>query len=158
MTDIIIEYFNDTHARITTDTSIKRELSDYFSFLIENHFFNPKVKAGVWDGRIRLFGADGMLPLGLVEKCCEFAKEYDYTCVNKINLENNISKESFDAWLLKHPIYKDGTPVELHVEQYNSVYNILKASRLLCQMPTSSGKSAIVGLVSKYFFCSCEVE
>jgi len=150
MTDIVIEYYNDSYAQIITDMSIRQELIEYFSFFVENHKFNPKVKSGLWDGKIRLFGKEG-LPLGLVDKCIDFANEYNYTISNKIDLKTNISKESFDTWLEQYPIYKSGTRIELHVEQYNSVYNMMKASRLLTSLPTSGGKSAIIGLCSKYY-------
>ena len=41
--------------RIDAEDSIKRELSDYFTFPVPGAKFMPSVKNKYWDGNIRLY-------------------------------------------------------------------------------------------------------
>jgi hypothetical protein len=53
--DIQIIKVNNTHIKIEAEESIKRELSDYFTFPVPGAKFMPSVRNKYWDGNIRLF-------------------------------------------------------------------------------------------------------
>ena len=56
MTDIIsIRKVNEVTVKIFCSPSTAQELSDEFTFTVPNAKFHPKVRARVWDGKIRLF-------------------------------------------------------------------------------------------------------
>ena len=53
MQNIIVDKVNDVYLRIDADASIRRELSDYFSFEVFGYKFTPQFRNRVWDGKIR---------------------------------------------------------------------------------------------------------
>ena len=55
MQNIIVDKVNDVYLRIDADASIRRELSDYFSFEVPGYKFTPQFRNRVWDGKIRLY-------------------------------------------------------------------------------------------------------
>ena len=152
MVDITIEKYDDTYARVTADVSIKMELSDYFCFEAEGARFHRKVKHGLWDGKIRLFGSRyGELPIGLVPSLIKWASKNKYTVDNKVNLNNELSREAFDKWLDEHPVFDGSQQITPHWYQSDAAYHFLTSSRCLLQLPTSAGKSLIIGLCAKYY-------
>ena len=66
MQNIIVDKLNDVYIRIDADASIRRELSDYFSFEVPGYKFTPQFRNRVWDGKIRLYSyATGQMYVGL---------------------------------------------------------------------------------------------
>jgi hypothetical protein len=149
--DIIIDYRNDTYATINADRGILMEISEHFSFYIDNYQFNPKYKAGLWDGMIRIFSYKEGLPLGLIGKLIEFAEEREYTWQNNVDLRTKLSDESIEKWLASHPVYSGNDLLTLHKEQLDSIKYCLQNSRGIIALPTSAGKSLVISLISKYF-------
>lgn len=151
-TDIEIHYYDDTYVHVHADISIKMELSDYFCFEIEGAKFNPKVKNGLWDGMIRLFGQrDGALPAGLKSQLIKWASKNKYTLQDFTCNDNELSAEAFDAWLELHRTFDGAKQITPHWYQHDAVLHALQASRCLLQLPTSAGKSLVIALLSKYF-------
>jgi len=63
----VVAKLNDTFLQISCEKHIAYELNEYFSFKIPNAQFHPKVKARMWDGKIRLFNIQtGQLYFGLL--------------------------------------------------------------------------------------------
>ena len=66
MQNIIVDKLNDVYIKIDADASIRRELSDYFSFEVPGYKFTPQFRNRVWDGKIRLYSyATGQMYVGL---------------------------------------------------------------------------------------------
>lgn len=153
MTDITVHYKNDVHAVVECDPHIKAELSDYFSFFVEGHRFQPKFKHGLWDGRIRLFGVrSGELPLGLINQLKTFADNNSFTITfDERFVYNPYPRDEFNQWLESHPVCSEGKPIEPYWYQSDSVHHALEVNRCLLNLPTSAGKSLIIGLLSKYY-------
>ena len=77
--DIQITKVNNTHIKIEAEESIKRELSDYFTFPVPGAKFMPSVKNKYWDGNIRLFAqTTGKIYTGLYYAVEQFAKDREY--------------------------------------------------------------------------------
>ncbi len=55
METIEIEQIDNAYIRVTSEPAVEQELREYFTFEVPGAKFQPKVKAGIWDGRIRLF-------------------------------------------------------------------------------------------------------
>lgn len=53
MDTLDIEKINEVYTRINADPGVKMELYEYFSFFVDGYRYNPKFKAGIWDGKIR---------------------------------------------------------------------------------------------------------
>jgi hypothetical protein len=55
MSDIIkVEKINEVYMKLISDAGTLQEVSEFFSFRPNGYQFNPKFKARVWDGYIRL--------------------------------------------------------------------------------------------------------
>ena len=81
MSDIItVEPLNEVHMKIIAEASVKTELAEHFSFRPEGYQFNPRFKARVWDGIIRLFSPfKPVLYNGLLTHLQEFCDARGYT-------------------------------------------------------------------------------
>ena len=81
MSDIItVEPLNEVHMKIIAEASVKTELAEHFSFRPEGYQFNPRFKARVWDGIIRLFSPfKPVLYNGLLTHLQEFCGARGYT-------------------------------------------------------------------------------
>lgn len=153
MADIInVEYLNEVDMKITADSSIKMELSDYFSFKPEGVEFHPKVRARIWDGIIRLFQPmRPLLPVGLLKHLKKFCDDRDYVL--------NVCKEYNDT----HTIPDDyayqlaeqiGLNEKFKPRDYQNKYVVhaLRDRRSLNVSPTSSGKSLIIYLIQQHYY------
>ncbi len=152
--DIIIKYQDDTFVKIIAEPSIKCDISDVFCFDIENKKYHPKVKSGIWDGRIRLFSSrNGTLPIGLVDTLISWARSNDYSVedtTKHIYQPNSI--DDYNTWLKTLQVFDGEKIIEPFWYQLASVKHIVASSRGILNLPTSAGKSLIIGLLSKYFF------
>ena len=52
---LVIEKKNEVYLTISTEDSIRKELSDFFKFRVPGASFIPAVRKKFWDGYIRLF-------------------------------------------------------------------------------------------------------
>lgn len=137
--DILISKLNDVYIQIKCDDSIAYELSDYFSYFAKNYRFMPKVKAGIWDGRIRLFDMKkNTLYFGLLDKLAYFAKSHEY----KIDIEGDFLESKPK---IKFSVGDYGPfPFIPYDYQVRAIDIILNKKRRIILSPTSSGKSFIV--------------
>ena len=70
-----LQYVNESFCRVRADASIIMELSDTLTYFKENYKFDPKYKARVWDGKIRLLNKlTGMLYTGLAHRVMKFCQ------------------------------------------------------------------------------------
>ena len=49
---IIIEKKNEVYLKVEAEPSIKKDLSEYFSFEMPGFIFTPQYISRVWDGKI----------------------------------------------------------------------------------------------------------
>ncbi|AIZ02834.1 DNA helicase [Escherichia phage vB_EcoM_VR26] len=151
--DIKINFLNFSHVHVECEDSIFYELRDYFSFEAENYRFNPKFKAGVWDGRIRLLDYNRKLPYGLVNQIKKFADQFGYSfwIDPQITEKEEISRVDFDKWVESKEIYSGHTKITPHWYQTDAVYDGLVNRRKILNLPTSAGKSLIQALLARYY-------
>lgn len=151
--DITIHTKNSSYIKIECDQSIAKELADYFSFEEEGAKFSPLYKAGVWDGRKKLFSSfTKEMYSGLAPYVIKYAKDHDYTVsdltVKKSN--DHITREVIEQFCKALKLHSHGVPIEINDYQVETVYRCIKEERLLPISPTSSGKSLILYCVSRW--------
>ena len=151
MGDVVnVEYINSVHMKVTADPGIRQEISEYFSFKPDGWQFNPKVKARVWDGTIRLY--QPMRPtlfVGLFPKLKEFCEARDY----HLNVPDEIGlDEDFDEDYVSELAKEINCKFVPRDYQSQYVLNALRKRRSLSLSPTSSGKSLIIYLIQQHYY------
>lgn len=141
--DITVAYYNESYAQIHANPGVLREIIDYFSFLTEGYRFHPKVKMGIWDGKIRLVTHQGLIPQGLVEQLQKFASNmmYEIEVDSKLSPEPVVSREEFDMWLNELDIWSGHSQITPHWYQADSVFQGINQRKAVLNLPTSAGKA-----------------
>jgi superfamily II DNA or RNA helicase len=154
MNHLIISKKNEIYLRVETEPHIHQELSEHFTFEIENARFMPQYRSKYWDGKIRLYSNHtGELYVGLLDKLVAWAKNCEYTVEFKDNkfygspFEENemISVEGVSDYM------KSISRHEPRDYQVDAVYDALRYNRKLLISPTASGKSLMIYSIVRYF-------
>lgn len=147
MSLIKIEKYNEVYLRVYADFSIEQELSDFFSFFVDGYRFQPKFKAKLWDGKLRLYNLQRKtLYVGLLDYVIEFANRnnYEYEFVNDVINYTDISFDDVKAFSHSLNLYGRGKPITIYDYQIDAIHTALSKNRALLISPTSSGKSLII--------------
>lgn len=153
---ITIEKIDEVYFRIKAERSIIREISDHFTFEVPGFRFTPAFKNSNWDGRIRLLNLQKQtLYMGLLEEVKQFAAARDYEVkLNYADFANASfsAKEAYD--FVKEIISEVQIPdfdQEPRDYQLKSFIDCVRNNRLLLLSPTSSGKSFMIYLLTRYY-------
>jgi superfamily II DNA or RNA helicase len=151
MADLFIEQVNEVHCRLVCDIGLFLEISDKFTFFTEGYKFNPKFKAGFWDGKIRLANRkNGTIYKGLIPEIVNYCKEH------KISVE-------LDQNLFPEPVFKMApedvkafykqidAPYEPKDYQENAVSIAISSGRSIIISPTASGKSYFLYGLARFY-------
>ena len=149
---------NEVFGIIECDSGIQLEIQDHFSFMVNGARHMPKFKAGIWDGRIRLFNlVTKEFPLGLFNDLVEFCKARDYEIeygdspYGIPNEKNNISAEAVQEFVNSLQCTgKDGKVLEIRDFQYVAVYEALLNKRKVLLASTGAGKSLIAYCIIRW--------
>ena len=77
---LVVAKKDQVYLSISTDDSIRKELSEFFKFKVPGAQFIPAVRKRFWDGYIRLFNLNtNQLYLGLFTYLKEFCDERGYS-------------------------------------------------------------------------------
>ena len=152
---IVVGKINETFLQLSCEKYIAYELNEYFSFKIPNAQFHPKVKARMWDGKIRLFNIQtGQLYLGLLPYLKEWAEKHSYKIQTDIvdakpltGLDIKSIKEFFDSLNL-HCKNKKIIPRDYQIASF---MHCVKSDRTLLLSPTSSGKSLVIYSLIRWY-------
>ena len=145
---IKIEKINNVHLRITSeDYGILQELSDHFTFEVPGYKFMPAYRAGLFDGKIRMYDLHRKtLYVGLLKYVQDFAdrNEYEIKYLNEVVTTTDISikdVKEYAEWLNLHG---RGEPIEIRDYQLDAIHKALSTERTVLLSPTASGKSLII--------------
>ena len=149
MQNIIVDKVNDVYLRIDADASIRRELSDYFSFEVPGYKFTPQFRNRVWDGKIRLYSyATGQLYVGLYPYLKDWCKKKDVHIVESSEILAHNSGIAADIDGLIESYDMSITPRDY---QINAFKFALEYERGLVLSPTASGKSLIIYMLCRHY-------
>lgn len=151
MSDIVkVEYINSVHMKIIADSSIKMELETYFKFRPHGYQFNPRFKARVWDGYIRIFQPmRPVLYVGLLNYLKKFCEEREYELSIPDSLLSNENVPDDYGYEIANEINCKFTPRDY---QNDYIVNAIRNNRSLSLSPTSSGKSLIIYLLQQHYY------
>jgi superfamily II DNA or RNA helicase len=144
------------------DRGVLIELQDHYSFYAEGYQWMPQYKAGMWDGRIRIFNLrDQTLPIGLLNNLIKFCENRNYQMdidplIKPILQANEEDILSYINSLILTDA--DGKMIKARDYQIESVKQILLNEHRTILSPTGSGKSLIIYLTLRYFLEHCTSE
>jgi superfamily II DNA or RNA helicase len=153
---------NHTHLVIDAEQSILYELQDHFCFWAKSYRHTPKFKAGIWDGKIRLFSpAKRVLLAGLFEALVEFAAVKGRNYHIEV-MDNDVygtpggrrmidPKELYDFIVDLDLHDETGKAITIHDYQFAAIYEGLSARRKVLLSPTASGKSLIMYVIVRWW-------
>ena len=143
---IKISHFNEVFSTIETDTHTKHKLMRVFNIQEPGYYFNPMYKLGAWDGRRCLYNGGNLIHCGLIpfikNYCAKSGLEFeDHTRLyptNNIRLDINDFIDSLNL------------PFKPREYQLNAVKECVYYKKLAICSPTSSGKSFIIYMLTRY--------
>ncbi len=144
---IILEKKNEVYLKIEADASIRRELSEFFTFEVPGFKFMPQFRNRIWDGKIRLFSyATGQIYTGLYPYILHWCKE------NKIEVVDGTKIKDIDTDSLCLPEFIEALKIPMEVRDYQkeSFIHSIKKGRCLLLSPTASGKSLIAYMITRF--------
>ena len=113
---IEVEKFNEVYVRVYAEAAIALEISDHFTFIVENRRFIPAFKSGRWDGKIRLYNIHtNRLYYGLLGVLQLFADNHGYTIEYKDNLPelNEYNKKDIETFVDNLDIHSKGNKITI---------------------------------------------
>ena len=152
MQNIIVEKLNDVYIKIDADASIRRELSDYFSFEVPGYKFTHQFRNRVWDGKIRLYSyATGQMYVGLYPYLQEWCKKKNVYIVesSQILTHRSVSAADIDGMIKEYDL-----SIKPRDYQINAFKFALEYDRGLILSPTASGKSLIIYMLVRHYLNS----
>ena len=152
---IVAAKLNETYLQLSCEKHISYELNEYFAFKVPNAQFHPKVRAKMWDGKIRLFNMQtGQLYLGLLPYLKEWADKHTYKLQTDIIDARHLKegdvekiKEFFDSLNL----HCKNKPIIPRDYQIASFLKCVSNDRALLLSPTSSGKSLVIYALIRWY-------
>ncbi len=153
---VTIEKFNDAYLRIKCESSVGRELAEFFQFEVPNAKFMPSVRSRMWDGKVRLFSpGTGKIYYGLLPYVVKFLKEQNY----EITLAGDFEVEPYDRKLIEQYVRSlEKGKFRARDYQIDAIYSVIKNNRGLILSPTGSGKSFIIYVLVRYYLEKLEDE
>lgn len=153
--DIIeVEKYNEVYIRVYANEAISNELRDYFTFTVENYRFNPKYKAGRWDGKIRLYNINtNMLYAGLLGILQLFAEKHNYEIkyLNTINELNDYDIDTIKEFTTQLNLHSKGNKLEIRDYQLTGLQYSINNNRGIIESPTGSGKSLYIYALIRWY-------
>lgn len=134
-----IQHFNESFVLLLGEPAIFEEVCERYTYYAKDYRFNPKYKAGIWDGKIRLINSrTHATPKGLVPDIIDYCLAQGY--------EVEVDPVIVERFKTTIPISEDlvNLPFELYDYQRHAVELVLQKKRRLILSATSSGKSAVI--------------
>lgn len=154
-----VRYIKESERLVITESE-RHEYHQVKLFLtrkMKNHFFDPRVKLGVWNGDVSYFKDSGF-DFGLYREVSDLCKlnKWKFILENPEDLpiNNSITYEKvleFCNYFFANHKAKDGvTPFFPKEHQINAAYQILKNRFCLIEIGTGGGKSLVFAIVAYY--------
>ena len=149
MSDVFIEKINEVYLKIHCDKSTALELRDHFTYQVPGYKWTPAGRRG-WNGKISLFDLKKYTMLGglrqEVERFC-LSRNYKANHLSDFSEKEFSIKEGHD-FIKSLNLPKDRLPRDY---QLKAVVKCIRQKRRLTILPTGSGKSLVLYILSCYY-------
>lgn len=154
MNETSLKYLDETSIKVhSSDLEVHKIISDHFTFMVPGYKFSPKFKAGIWDGKIRLYNlSTKLLPIGLLKSLMRLltSNNIQFSVDKELSPFSDIDLSEIDNFIHRLNLHARGVPVEAKNYQIAAVKEALKNKKKLLLSPTSSGKSMILYIYIRY--------
>lgn len=141
-----LKKINEVYFRIICEKHIIAELASRLTFKVPGYQFHPKFKAHIWSGDICCLNRlNNTLYIGLIDHIKNFCNVYNYDLVYEQDV-NEFDKETTIEFIRGLKL-----PFELRDYQVATFVHALKNNRALILSPTSSGKTATIYNLARYY-------
>lgn len=150
MSDVHLKFIDRVHVKVIAEPSTVMELSDKFTFFADGYKFNPKYRARMWDGKIRLINnLSATCYAGLSQRIKKFCDErgYNFSFDDEL-LYENISKNELNEFIETLNIPEK---FQSRAYQLDSILKCLRSTRRTLVSPTSSGKSFMIYVIMRWY-------
>ena len=148
MADIQIKFIDNVNVRVIGDQGIMQEITERFTFYAENYKFHPKVKAKIWDGKIKMLNMrTGLVYNGLWTEIVKFCNERNYT----FDIDEQVSmRDIVPMERLQRFVDALRLPDKPYDYQMDAVMECINSGRKVVESPTGSGKSLIQYILMRW--------
>lgn len=145
---VTVEYLSRNQCRLHGDRDTLFLIQEAFAYFAKDYKHMPLYKRGIWDGRVFMFKVtDCILPAGLVWSLKQLALRVGFDVEVVPSKFSETVPFDDDFFLAKiAPLCQ----YEIMDHQLGSIQDVLVSNRRLVLSPTSSGKSLILYLCSRY--------
>ena len=150
METVRVEKVDEAYNRIIADPSTIMEMSIFFTFDVPGAKFTPQYRNKVWDGKIRLLNTlTGRLYGGLLKYVEEFCAQRGYN----LELADDFAADELSLKEAKDFVDSLNIPKEFEDRDYqiDAFTYAVRNRRALLLSPTSSGKSFIIYLLTRFY-------
>jgi len=149
---IQIDPIDSVYIRVTSEPSVEKELSGFFTFTVPGHTFVPAYRKRLWDGKIKLYNFyKKEIYAGLINYILEFARDRNYEVINNVpEPDIECDMECVKKFSSALNLYASGEKIFPHQHQLDAILYALNKKRLLLLSPTGSGKSLVLYILTRY--------
>lgn len=146
---IEIKHLNEAFSVFETDNeNLRKKIAKLLSPHADNYQFNPRYRAGIWDGRVPFYRAKGnqiLIPKGLLFYLEALFKKEKIAYEIEQTTYENISMDELNKF-----IHSLNLPFKPYDYQIKCVYDSLINGRLTNISATGSGKSLMIYLLMRW--------
>jgi superfamily II DNA or RNA helicase len=152
LSKVLIVKIDNVYGRIVSESSeLMGALYKQFAVPAHNFWFHPKYKAGVWDGKIRFVGRDGVFSNGMLKDIKEYlGKQSEY----ELEVDPRYDSDFPDKAALKEEFVKIVSQLDCPlVPRYYQLRGAVKSiylKRCINEHCTGSGKTLTMALVCHF--------
>lgn len=150
---ITIVKLNEVYGKvISSDSGVLESLVKNFSVYMFQHWFHPKVKNGIWDGKIKFVNKNGDFPLGLYKDVIDFCKcQRGYELrIDPLLQPNSVDKDVFMKDFLEVLDSTENLPFIPRKYQIKGAMKAIYNKRAIIEHGTGSGKSFTIYMTINY--------
>ena len=150
MSDVHLKYINSVNVKVCADPSTIMELSDQLTYYADNYKWNPKYKARMWDGKIRLVNQlSGITYAGLAQRIKKFCDARGYS----FSFDDELTYANVSEYELTEFIKTLNIPAKYEIRdyQFKSILKCIRSGRRTLVSPTSSGKSLMIYIIMRWY-------
>lgn len=155
---ITLKKKNDVYFHVEGPRDELRQMSDYFTFMVDGYQFTPAFKNKVWDGKIRMLDLrTQQIYVGLIDEIAKFSIDFGIEvdvagpAHNIPGVDQPLEDDFVYGFVNALNLKSKGQPIQPRDYQVEAFKWALRKQRGLILSPTASGKSLIIYMLIRWY-------